>query len=292
MKILLNILLFSSLCFGNCKIILDSGKDIIGADFADSKLILFDTKKLFIKNAFKFNDLFSYSSQTNIVSAKSLGGGDLLVCFDNGSVKIINPKSTQDILDPLKTKIYQPFNQILLIKDKAVFLSKNHAIIYDFINRIYKSSATKTNSKIIDSKISANSVFIACFDRNLYELNLSDFSINKIAKLPNLITKVEIFKDKPLVGMIDGKIWYENQIYKISKNKISAVKVGQNALYFGDSKSNLIITDLNLNIKKEINLKADEIKELFIDSSNLIVAMRNRAIYNCDLTSIHTDTNS
>ena len=120
---------------------------------------------------------------------------------------------------------------------------------------------------------------------------MGDFSINKIANLPNLITKVEILDNKPLASMIDGKIWYKNQIYEISKNKISAIKVGQNALYFGDSKSNLIISDLNFHIKKQINLKADEIKELFIDSSNLLVVMWNRAIYNCNLKSIHTDTN-
>ena len=292
MRILLNILLFSSLCFGNCSIILDSTKDIVGADFIDSKLALFDTKKLLIKNTSKFDDLFSYTSQANnIISAKLLGGGDLLVSFDDKSVKTINLNSTQDILDPLKTKINQPFNQILLTKDKAIFLSKNHAIVYDFINRIYKSKTTNLNSKIIDSKIDENSVFIACFDRNLYELNLGDFSINKIANLPNLITKVEILDNKPLASMIDGKIWYKNQIYEISKNKISAIKVGQNALYFGDSKSNLIISDLNFHIKKQINLKADEIKELFIDSSNLLVVMWNRAIYNCNLKSIHTDTN-
>lgn len=285
MKVLL-VFVFFIFCFGDCKIINKAENDITGATFANSRLALFDNKNLFVKSN-SMQDLFSFNNPNQtITSAKFIQNG-VIVGFDNASVVLINSaKFSQELISPFKTKILEPILSLDFIKDKAIFLSKNHAIVYDFINRIYKSKMTNLNSKIIDSKIDENSVFIVCFDRNLYELNLGDFSINKIANLPNLITKVEVLNNKPLVSMIDGKIWYENQIYEISKNKISAIKVGQNALYFGDSKSNLIISDLNFNVKKEINLKNDEIKEIFVDSSNLLVVMWNRAIYSCDLNQI------
>ncbi|MGM9996993.1 hypothetical protein [Campylobacter lanienae] len=82
--------------------------------------------------------------------------------------------------------------------------------------------------------------------------------------------------------MINGELIYKNQIYKVSNNQISAIKIYKNNIYIADWSSNLYIYDFNLNLKNSIKIGNDAIMDMFINTNSQII-LWNRAIYSCGI---------
>lgn len=287
-KMIKNALLFllCSLCFGECALIQNSGKDVLSADLSENRIVYFNEKSLFVKSI-DGKTLFNLESQSDEISAAKFVSDSVIIGFESGVVsKLGANKNITNLLEPIKTKLAEKIVSVNSTQKRAIFLTQNHVVIYDPINNIYKIKPLKLSSKIIDAKINKNLLFIACFDRSLNSLDLENFEQKFVLKAPNLITKIDFLASVPILALIDGNVFYENKSYKISNSKISAMKIAKDKIYFGDSLSNLIVADLNLTAMKSNKLASDEIKELFISGDKLVAVLFNAQIFTCDINGI------
>ncbi|ARR01077.1 MULTISPECIES: hypothetical protein [Campylobacter] len=282
MKFLLCIFSFVLMVFAKCQPMLNSNININIADFSQDKISYSDGKNLYLmdKNYKITSTIEAKSDKINIIKFHN---SNLIAGLDSGYAIQINPKGDKQILlDPVKTKIIDGITSINIIKDKIIFtLSTKYIVIYDTINSIYKKSNLNLNSKITNTHIINNILYITTFNRNLYELNLDNFKLNKISQMPNIPTAISSIDDEIIIGLIDGKIIYKNQIYQISNNQISKIKIYKNTIYISDWSSNLYIYDLNLNLKNSIKVGNDAILDMFIDKNSQII-LWNSAIFSCN----------
>lgn len=100
-----------------------------------------------------------------------------------------------------------------------------------------------------------------------------------------MITSIEELHQKPLIGLINGKLIYEQKIYDVTQNQISALKVKDKNIYVGDSRSNLYIYDSDLNLKNKTKIGDDTIFGIFIENSGIVV-LWNATIFACDFNGI------
>ncbi|CUU74954.1 hypothetical protein FFA43_02430 [Campylobacter hyointestinalis subsp. hyointestinalis] len=286
-KYVLIFFLFTQFIFGKCELLQKASNDILSVDCSQNFIAYNDGKTLYIKEANSAKNLFDLKAGSDEISVVKIYDQNVIVGFDSGFAIQTNIKGFQEtLLDPLKTGVFERVTSINLIKDKLIFtLGNSHIIIYDTINKIYKKADISLNSKIIATKFINGSLFIACYDRNLYKFDLATLKQSHILKASNLITSIEELHQKPLIGLINGKLIYEQKIYDVTQNQISALKVKDKNIYVGDSRSNLYIYDSDLNLKNKTKIGNDTIFGIFIENSGIVV-LWNVTIFACDFNGI------
>ena len=149
--------------------------------------------------------------------------------------------------------------------------------MYDFINKIQKSLDINLHSKITKSKFYKDILYLACFDKNLYKINLKNLEKTHILRTLSNVTSIEILEDEPLLGLSNGQVFYKDKYFLISKASINALSVKNNQIIMGDSLSNLYIYDTNFKFIKKEKVGNDSLK--FFAGKNAI--LWNSSIYKC-----------
>ncbi|WP_096017561.1 hypothetical protein [Campylobacter lanienae] len=284
MKILFYIFSLVLIGYCKCELIQKSNTDINSASLNSAQISYSDSKNLYTLNLATNKITTNIQLKSDKINTIKLNNENLIAGLDSGYLIQISPKGDKEILiDPIKTGIIDSITSINFIKDKIILtIGSNHLIIYDEINKIYKISNLNLKSKITTTHIINDNLYISTFDRNIYNINLRNLTTDKISTTPSIPTAIHSVNNEIIIGLINGELIYKNQIYKVSNNQISAIKIYKNNIYIADWSSNLYIYDFNLNLKNSIKIGNDAIMDMFINTNSQII-LWNRAIYSCGI---------